>query len=304
MMLTHVLARPPAEAGFRLHYRNRSTPDGLDCWLAIPARMDVEAAPLVAVHGIRRGAREQAALFGARAAAAGRVVVAPLFDRATWPRYQQLVKKGRADRALIALTASLRREGMIAGERFELFGFSGGAQFAHRFAMLRPERVTRLTVAAAGWYTFPDEAVFPYGFGDRRGAKREWGARMRERFDAFARIPVNAVVGARDCLIDQNTRAGEAIDEQQGRTRLVRAGNWAKAIRREALRRDIAPNVNFFILPGCGHRFRACIEVGELDRIVVPAADLPDGAESAGPECFMPQYGNGASGGRAQGAIS
>ena len=40
--------------------------------------------------------------------------------------------------------------------RVDLVGFSGGAQFAHRFAMLYPGCVRRVVVAAAGWYTYID----------------------------------------------------------------------------------------------------------------------------------------------------
>ena len=164
--------------------------------------------------------------------------------------------------------------------------------------------MARLTVAAAGWYTFPDDAVFPYGFSDAKEAKRDWGARMRRRFEAFARIPINVAVGARDCLPDQNTRGGETINAQQGRTRLVRAGNWAKAVERAALRRNVAPDVGFFILPGCGHSFRACVNAGGLDRIVFPPDDALDVAENASPEHMFSRYGNTMPEQRAAGALS
>ena len=143
------------------------------------------ARPLVAVHGIRRGAREQAALFGARAAALGRVVVAPLFDAERWPAYQRIGGARRSDLALLELLESLRAEGLMGQARFDLFGFSAGAQFAHRFAMLHAERVHHLNVSSAGWYTFPDNTAFPYGIGapDRlagRGSRSgELAARMR-----------------------------------------------------------------------------------------------------------------------------
>jgi predicted esterase len=42
-----------------------------------------------------------------------------------------------------------------------LFGFSGGAQFAHRFALLYPERVVAAHAHAAGEYTLPTRRVSP-----------------------------------------------------------------------------------------------------------------------------------------------
>lgn len=48
---------------------------------------------------------------------------------------------------------------------YNLFGFSAGAQFAHRFMMYKPDaRFDKIIASAAGWYTVPDEPEdFPYG---------------------------------------------------------------------------------------------------------------------------------------------
>lgn len=257
-------------SGFRLERKSFMAEAGLECWLSLPDVLAKTAPPLVAIHGIKRAARQQAALLGARAAARGQVVVAPLFDAENWPRYQQLVKKGRADRALIKLLTALREEGVIGEGPIELCGFSGGAQFSHRFAMLHPEKVSRLTTASAGWYTFPDIAPYPYGLGLKEGCKRDWGGRMADKLDNFLRIPINVVVGAKDSIADPNTRSSGNINQQQGRTRLARAANWAEALKHKAEQRGINAEIDFTILPGCGHDFRQCVEKGGLDRIIVP----------------------------------
>lgn len=258
--------------GFRLERLRFAAKAGLDGWIALPETRAKAAPPLVAVHGIKRGARDQAALLARRAAAKGQVVIAPLFDQDRWPRYQQVVRKGRADRALFTLLALLQETGVIEQGPVELCGFSGGAQFAHRFAMLYPEQVSRLTTASAGWYTFPDATSFPYGLGARKNARRDWGAEMAHNLDAFLRMPINIAVGSRDSTPDANTRSTGAINAQQGRTRLARAANWAKALERVATERNIAADVTLSILPGCGHDFRQCVEKGGLDRIIVPDA--------------------------------
>jgi predicted esterase len=48
---------------------------------------------------------------------------------------------------------------------YDIFGFSAGAQFAHRFMMFKPNaRVNKIVASAAGWYTVPTDTVeFPYG---------------------------------------------------------------------------------------------------------------------------------------------
>ena len=262
-----------AAAGFKVIKRPGSGRKGLTCWLALPDEISPEASPLVAVHGIRRGARQQAALYAARAAATGRPVIAPLFDKRKWPRYQQVVHRERADLALLGLMNELRLAGIWQTRSFELTGYSGGAQFAHRFALLYPHLVSRLTVASAGWYTFPDEAAFPYGLSARSDGSDDWGPRMEAGLDRFLCLPIQVSVGSEDCLQDPNTRSGPEIDRQQGLDRVTRAARWAEALRQAAVARGIAPRIDLSVLPGCGHDFRTCIEKGGLDRLTLPAAE-------------------------------
>lgn len=256
-----------ANGAFDLQWIPRLTDDALDCWLAVPADLDPAAAPLVAVHGIKRNVKEQAALFGAAAAKAGRIVISPLFDMARWPRYQQAVIRGRADKALLTLLARFQKRELFHCDTIDLFGFSGGAQFAHRFAMLHPEQVSALTVASAGWWTFPDSAPFPYGLGPTC-KRRDWGACIKANFDQFLRIPVTVAVGARDSIADDNTRSGPAIDAQQGRSRLVRASAWATAVEKAGRLNGISTDVRFHVLARCGHSFRQCVVRGGLDEII------------------------------------
>lgn len=270
MSLAIAPPRPDACAEATLIQRPRSGPDGLACWIARPRRIDHSAPPIVAVHGLRRNARQQADLFATRAAAAGRIVIAPLFEEDRWPRYQQVVRRGRADLALLALLSDLRRDGLCRTEHIELFGYSGGAQFVHRFAMLHPQVVARLTVASAGWYTFPDEARFPYGLAPRPDSADPWQAVTDARFRQFLALPMQVCAGADDCVRDDNTRSGPMIDAQQGTNRLVRAMRWRRAIERAAREAGITPRISFIALSACGHSFSQCVESGGLGRIVMP----------------------------------
>lgn len=258
------------QGGLRLEFRRATHEGALACWLAIPEHVAPAARPLVAIHGIRRGADEQACLFATRAAALGRPVIAPLFDARHWPAYQRLGEESRADLALIDLLQRLRSERIAQDDRVDLFGFSAGAQFAHRFAMLHPHLIGRLNVTAAGWYTFPDAAAYPYGLGDPAGRADDRGQRMRAVLDAFLGLPIDVAVGANDNVRDSNTRAGAAIDRQQGRDRRARAARWSEALAIAAAVRGIVPQVTFTVLSGCGHDFRTCIERGGLAEQVMP----------------------------------
>ena len=53
----------------------------------------------------------------------------------------------------------------ITEEKYNLFGFSAGAQFVHRFIQFKPNaRFDKVVAGAAGWYTVPVNNIpFPYG---------------------------------------------------------------------------------------------------------------------------------------------
>ena len=53
----------------------------------------------------------------------------------------------------------------LTEEKYNLFGFSAGAQFVHRFIQFKPNaRFNKVVAGAAGWYTVPDNNIpFPYG---------------------------------------------------------------------------------------------------------------------------------------------
>lgn len=54
----------------------------------------------------------------------------------------------------------------IESEKYNLFGFSAGAQFVHRFIQFKPDaRFNKVVAGAAGWYTVPNNSIpFPYGY--------------------------------------------------------------------------------------------------------------------------------------------
>ncbi|MEO0761083.1 MAG: hypothetical protein AAFZ09_04640, partial [Pseudomonadota bacterium] len=245
------------------------------------------AVPLVAIHGISRGARAQAEAFAARATATGRPVIAPDFDTRRWPRFQQVVREGRADLALIGLLDELRLEGIVQAPRVDLAGYSAGAQFAHRFAMLHPRHVGRLTLLAAGWYTHPDTRPFPYGLAPADAAQAgtaeaslpggDWGGIMQARLGEYLARPITVAVGAGDNVVDRHTRTGPALERQQGATRLDRARRYVEVLGAEAASRGL-PSPRLAVLPGAGHDFGACLRAGLVPLILPAAGQAPAGS--------------------------
>ncbi|WGW11466.1 hypothetical protein LWF01_15435 [Saxibacter everestensis] len=128
---------------------------------------------LVAIHGTERdviGTREAFIPF---AAANNLVILAPLFPagiqaaddvdgykllQAGLPRYDQL---------LLSMVDEAGRRLRLPRSDIYLCGFSGGAQFAHRFLYLHSDRVAAVSIAAPGRITpLDDSADWWHGTGN------------------------------------------------------------------------------------------------------------------------------------------
>lgn len=225
--------------------------------------------PVISIHGISREAELMADLMMPIAMQSGRTLVVPHFDQDHFPRYQKSICRNRSDLALIRLVEGLREEGILPASNFDLAGFSGGAQFAHRFCWFYPHLVGRLIVSSAGWYTFPDEAPFPYGAGAGNYRNIKTGLCLKTNLQSFLDREIVVRVGERDDIVDKMTRSGAAIDAQQGKDRKARARNWTAALKQSAMRLGVVPHIDFAELPDCGHDFEECCSRGGLDRLIL-----------------------------------
>jgi len=261
-------AGAPAAPG-RLVHRSLAKDPEHDYYVYVPKRIAAGAPMFVTVHGISRNVEEHATLFVPYAEQYGVVLVAPLFTRDRSAGYQWLSpdRSGqRADQTLDAILAEVAASTAARPSPFYLFGFSGGAQFAHRYAFAHPERVAAAALGAPGWYTFPDaRRFFPYGL--QSGA-----AAHGLTFDArrLLRVPFTVIVGASDTT-DYHLRRNAGLDRQQGATRLDRARRWVDAMRAAARAQGIEPRVEFEQVPGIEHNFRQFMERGELGNRVFEA---------------------------------
>lgn len=234
---------------------------GVPYYLYVPANPRPDAMPLVAVHGISRNASDHAAAFGPLAEATGKVVIAPLFSTRGCKRYQRVLDDCRADKALMTTLDSVAADIGVAVDRFDLFGFSGGAQFAHRFAMLHPARVNRLALASAGWYTLPTPGYsFPVG----AAPDSPEGVRIQATLDRFLTVPTLVMVGEHDTARDANLRRTHGLDSRQGLTRVERGARFVQTFRRAAKKAGIVPVAGFRTIPDCAHSFEDCIDKGGM----------------------------------------
>lgn len=235
-------------------------------YLAAPSRPAADAPVLVSVHGISRNAREHAETFASFCDRLGWYVVAPEYTEEAHPKFQQLgySSKRRGPRPDLALNAILDEVAATTGadtRRIFLFGFSGGGQFAHRYAMLHPRRVAAAVLGAPGWYTFPvQNAAYPRGL-----ARIDEALAADIDLTAFLRIPVLVLVGSRDNGRDEALNASAKIDDEQGLTRQERGRRWIEALSREAAGLGIAGRHEYGELAGCGHSFTDCVNKGRMD---------------------------------------
>ena len=134
------------------HRRTLATDSTQEYWLHVPGQCtaDHPCPVLVFVHDTDGSGRDFIRTWRDHADREGFIVVCPTFPQG----YQAL--EGGEDEALIAILDEVGQryptaEGAIAS------GFSGGAQFAHRFAFAHPERVRAVAVHSVGSYDTPPE---------------------------------------------------------------------------------------------------------------------------------------------------
>lgn len=239
----------PAELGGRLAHTY------------VPA--DPIGPPLVVVHGARTDPSECLAGFRHLAHSYRRPLLVPVFSHPGHRGYQRLATAHRPLGAASLLDEALGllslRMGLPVTE-IDLVGFSGGAQFAHRYAMLFPARVRGLVIGAAGWYSHLDGSrPFPEG-----AAASEASGGAAVDIDAFLGVPALVLIGERDVATDGQLRTSDRLDREQGEHRLARGLRWSQNVAREAEARGLASLVQFELMSHTGHSFRQAMEAGSF----------------------------------------
>ena len=208
----------------------------------------------VYVHGTTRDAASFRDRLSAFAEAQQTMVICPLFpagviDPVDIDNYKYLLYRGiRFDLVMLSMIDEVCERYSLSVDRFLLGGFSGGAQFAHRFAYLHPGRVQALSLAAPGRVTLLDDSL-------------DWwsGIRDVERFfgqvidsDALRDMPIQLLVGEKD---------DADITVKEGSPYWAPGANRAGSTRRERLDslyeqyRQIGCDVTLEVVEDCGHNW-------------------------------------------------
>lgn len=222
---------------------------------------------VVAVHGTLRRCetlRDAFADFGERHDC---VVLAPLFPAGiTGPNdvdsYKLLsATEFRPDQILLSMVDEVAARWHVDTDRFHLHGFSGGGQFAHRFAYLHPDRLASLSVGAPGRVTLLDPTTpWRHGTAD---TEELFGITVDPA--SLRDVPVQLVIGAHDTASAELAPPDAQGPDTTGTNRIDRThalrANW----RQHGIdaRLDVVPGTahdHFAVLPTVQRFLAECLD--------------------------------------------
>ena len=253
----------PYDVGCTTVYAARRDPRFSYCLYAPPDLRAGRVRPelIVVVHGSPRTFMDFRDRFQDFGLANNVMILSPLFPVGAGgdgspDGYKYLSEPGlRYDQILLDMVAEVSARWTLSFDRFALFGFSGGAQFANRFLLVRPESLWAVSLGAPGSVTLFDPS-------------RDWwvGTRdLEERFgvapnlDALRRVPVQCLVGSEDLDTSE-------INHREGGRNWMQDANIAGASRPErleALRGTLSAagvSVTYNVIPGAPHDAAPIIE--------------------------------------------
>jgi len=196
--------------------------------------------------------------------ACGYVVLCPLFPGnllrdGNLDGYKYLREEGvNYDEIFMDIVDEVREAINFEETRILLGGFSGGGQFAHRFAYLHPDFIQALSIAAPGTVTLPDPTI-PWWAG-LGAAENVFGLEIDA--DRLKAIDIQLVVGAadddaEDARFSPSSRYWLPEASLTGSTRVERL----QALHQALEARGVAARLD--VVPGAGHHFASLLPVIE-----------------------------------------
>jgi pimeloyl-ACP methyl ester carboxylesterase len=234
----------------------------------VPSSVNAKTPIVFVMHGAERNAMDYRNAISNLAAKHNFIAVVPEFLEENFPdvnAYQlgNIYQNGDAP-SIATLNAEenwtlsiieplfsyVRNQTKNTTSNYHMIGHSAGAQFAHRFLFFKPQnRLNRLVVSAAGWYTMPDlQVVFPYGLQNS----------YFENIDlapAFA-TKVFVQVGAADNNPNASSLRRNALADAQGTHRLSRAQYFYNVASTKASLLSLPFQWELHIIPGLNHNFQ------------------------------------------------
>jgi pimeloyl-ACP methyl ester carboxylesterase len=203
----------------------------------------------------------------ARAQAEGWVLIAPTLQYGDWRNPTAVAGED------VTLVEQLRKwierlpkdTGINVESKAMMYGFSRGAQLAHRFTLVHPELVRTAVILGAGTYTLPLEAIelngakaaltWPYGCAD---FATRFGRKLNP--DQLKTVPFLVGVGELD---NNPADLPRQWDQYEGTNRVERARAFALALS------NIGVPTRFMVFPRHGHAVGGIQRTAALDYLSV-----------------------------------
>tara|TARA_Y100001935_G_scaffold174515_1_gene144229 strand:+ start:285 stop:1205 length:921 start_codon:yes stop_codon:yes gene_type:complete len=141
----------------------------------------------------------------------------------------------------------LKEKDVTTRDTYGVYGFSGGGQFVHRYALFtNPRRASFIMPAGSGWYTLPNFSEnFPYGL---KNAPFDESS-LAEKFQ----LPITIIVGENDNNPNDSSLRKTAEAMRQGNHRFERAKFFYNRAVEGSDKLGVNLNWTFRSVPNIGH---------------------------------------------------
>ena len=181
------------------------------------------------------------------------ILVAPPFGGRDFAGYQEMAgRETGPDEFVNLLVDEMAREHIPhVNGRFSLHGHSAGAQFAARYLVTHPGRLTNVILSAPSTYPFPDPGTpWPDSMG-AAARHRVSGSAVTPRPEGWRAAATEVAVGV--LVGSQDTEPRPTAPGQPGSTRIERAIAWVDTMHRHAEANRRQSTVRLSVVDGLGH---------------------------------------------------
>ena len=225
-----------------------------------PEKINEDTKVIFVIHGNSRNAEDYLSLWIPHVLNKNVIVAAPQFSKTDF-RYFFLLEMAESsgkvnkdkskyiNNSISLFFNYIKSKFSLNIEAYSMFGHSAGAQFTHRYMLLsKDRRISNAVVANAGWYTFVNNAKFPYGI------KNSPIIISDEDLRWFMSNRVNLLIGSEDIGSKSvNSSKGAKL---QGITRVDRANGYFNSLITSAEDKNYALRWNYKVLDNVDHDFK------------------------------------------------
>ena len=225
-----------------------------------PEEINEDTKVIFVIHGNSRNAEDYLGAWIPHVLNKNVIVAAPQFTKTDFRYFFLLemaessgkVNNNRSDyinNSISLFFNYIKSKFSLTAKTYSMFGHSAGAQFTHRYMLLsKDKRISNAVVANAGWYTFINNAKFPYGI------KSSPIIISDEDLRWFMSNKVNLLIGSEDIGSKSvNSSKGAKL---QGITRVDRANNYFNSLITSAEDKNYAFRWNYKVLDNIDHDFK------------------------------------------------